>query len=287
MRAQVFDPTRCALGEGPLWIPDRNSLIWFDILNRTMFLRPLSGAAQSWQFDEYVSAAGRVTKDQILLASATALSLFDLTTGAREMLIPLEADSPITRSNDGRADPQGGFWIGTMGIKAEPKAGGIWRYYKGELRKIFTGITISNSICFTPDGGHACFCDTAEQVIRRVRLDPQGWPVGDAEVFIDLRAEGLNPDGAVMDAQGVLWSAQWGAGRVARYDSSGKFTDAVAFPASQITCPAFGGADLTTLFATSAAENLGLPTDGAEDVNGAVFWCEGLGKGQEEHLVSL
>ena len=86
MRAQVFDPTPCVLGEGPLWLPDRNALIWFDILNRTMFARPLSGAAQSWQFDDYVSAAGRVSTDQILLASATALSLFDLTTGARELI---------------------------------------------------------------------------------------------------------------------------------------------------------------------------------------------------------
>jgi sugar lactone lactonase YvrE len=283
MSARVFDPTPCVLGEGPLWLPDRKSLIWFDILNRTMFLRSEAGGVQHWQFDEYVSAAGRVCKDRVIVASQSALRLFDLTNGAQEVLIPLEADNSVTRSNDGRADPQGGFWIGTMGIKAEPKAGAIWRYFKGELRQIFSGITTTNAICFAPDGGHAYFCDTNERIIQRVRLDPQGWPLGAPESFIDLRAEGCNPDGAVVDAEGALWSAQWGAGRVARYDSAGKFTDAVAFAVPQITCPAFGGADLTTLFATSAAENLTAPGE----LDGAVFCVEGVGRGQEENIVLL
>jgi sugar lactone lactonase YvrE len=283
MKPTVFDATACTLGEGPLWLVDRNALLWFDILNRKMFLRPEGGPAKHWMFDEYVSAAGRVDADRLLIASQTALSLFDLTTGAQEVLAPLEADNPITRSNDGRADPHGGFWIGTMGIKAEPKAGAIWRFYKGELRKIFAGITISNSICFAPDGGFAYFCDTAEKTIQRVRLDAQGWPLGAPEVFIDLRAEGINPDGAVIDAEGALWSAQWGAWRVARYDTAGRFTDAVAFPVEQVSCPAFGGPDLSTLYATSAAVDLTKPTA----LDGAVFAVQGVGRGQAEPLVVL
>lgn len=283
VKGVVFDPTPCTLGEGALWHPERQSLIWFDILGRKMFVRPDTGAAKVWEFDEYVSAAGRVAEDRLLLASQTALSLFDLKTGAREVLVPLEADNAITRSNDGRADPQGGFWIGTMGIHAEPKAGAIWRYYKGELRKIIPDITISNAICFAPDGGHAYFCDTDEGVIRRIRLDAQGWPMGASEVFIDLRPEGLNPDGAVIDAEGALWSAQWGAGRVARYDAAGRFTGAVTFAASQITCPAFGGADLTTLYATSAHVDLTATTP----ADGATFYVPDVGKGVEEPLVLL
>lgn len=283
MTATVFDETRCVLGEGPLWLADRKALIWFDILNRKMFLRGAADTAQHWQFDEYVSAAGRISRDQVLLASQSALSVFDLTTGAREVIVPLEADNPVTRSNDGRADPQGGFWVGTMGVNAQPEAGAIWRFYKGEMRKLFSRITISNAICFSPDGGHAHFTDTAQQIIWRVTLDAHGWPAGEPEVFIDLRAEGLNPDGAVIDAEGALWSAQWGASRVARYDTAGRFTDAVRFPASQISCPAFGGDDLTTLFATSASENLPDPTD----LDGAVFQIASVAKGQEEHIVTL
>lgn len=279
----IFDDTPCTLGEGVLWHSDRNALIWFDILSRRMFLKPLDGARQHWDFDDHVSAAGIVDADRVLVASSRALSVMDLRDGSTTMLVPLEADNPVTRSNDGRADPQGGFWIGTMGLEAEPKAGTIWRFWKGELRALFPGITITNAICFSPDGEHACFTDTDVGVIHRVRLDREGWPVGEPEVFIDLRPEGLNPDGAVIDAEGFLWSAQWGAGRVARYDRDGRFDRAISLPASQISCPGFGGSDLTTLFATSARD--GLSSASAHD--GCTFAVDAGVKGQAEYRVRL
>ncbi|QUS37254.1 SMP-30/gluconolactonase/LRE family protein (plasmid) [Falsirhodobacter algicola] len=283
MTAAVFDPTPCVLGEGALWHPDSQSLIWFDILGRRMFQRGETGAVRRFEFDQYVSAAGRVSEHTVILASQNALNLLDLRTGAHEVLVPLDAENPLTRSNDGRADPQGGFWIGTMAIAVAPGAGAIWRYHKGELRKLFPNITIPNSICFAPDGGHAYFSDTARAIIWKVRLDAQGWPMAEPEVFADLRGEGLNPDGAVVDVEGALWSAQWGASRVARYDAAGTFIDAVTFPATQISCPAFGGAGLTTLFATSAAEGLVDPAA----LEGAVFAAADVGKGQEEHSVLI
>lgn len=279
----IFDDTPCALGEGVLWHGDRNALIWFDILSRRMYLKSLDGARQQWDFADHVSAAGIVDADRVLVASSRALSLMDLRDGSTTLLAPLEADNPVTRSNDGRADPYGGFWIGTMGLNAEPKAGTIWRFWKGELRPLFPGITITNAICFSPDGGHACFADTDVGVIHRVRLDREGWPLGEPESFIDLRPEGLSPDGAVIDAEGFLWSAQWGAGRVARYDRDGRFDRAISLPASQISCPAFGGRDLGTLFATSARDGLSAPD--AQD--GCTFAVEADVQGQVEHRVHL
>lgn len=279
----IFDPTPCTLGEGPLWHPGRQTLFWFDIVERRLFARTLRGETHRWTFPEMVSAAGIVDDGRLIIASETALSLFDIATGVRETLVPLEADNPITRSNDGRADPCGGFWIGTMGKAAETGAGSIWRYYKGEQRQLFAGITITNAICFAPDGAYACFCDTKQGVIMQVALDRDGWPVGNPEPFIDLREEGLNPDGAVIDADGNLWSAQWGAGRVARYDDRGRFCDAVRFPAAQVSCPAFGGPELTTLFATSAREGL----DGTGSDDGCCFAVETEYRGQAEHRVLL
>ncbi len=279
----IFDDTPCTLGEGVLWHADRNALIWFDILSRRMYLKPMDGTRQHWDFQDHVSAAGIVDADRILVASARALSVMDLRDGSTTLLAPLEADDPLTRSNDGRADPQGGFWIGTMGLNAEPKAGTIWRFWRGELRPLFPGITITNAICFSPNGEHACFTDTDVGVIHRVRLDRDGWPLGEPEAFIDLRPEGLSPDGAVIDAEGGLWSAQWGAGRVARYDRDGQFDRAINLPASQISCPAFGGSDLETLFATSARD--GLTSPGAQD--GCTFAIDAGVAGQPEHRVLL
>ena len=275
---EVYSDVLCALGEGPLWHPLRKQLFWFDILGMRLFAKGPDNSGGGWQFDEYVSAAGWVDRDTLLMASATGLWRYTIGTVERELVVPLEADNPVTRSNDGRADPQGGFWIGTMGINAEPYAGAIYRYYKGELRQLFDRITISNAICFAPDGRTAYFADTFSQCIQRVELDADGWPAGAAEVFVDLRAEGLNPDGAVVDAAGNLWNAQWGAGRVACYAPDGQFLRAVSVPTPQTTCPAFAG---TTLYVTTAA-------DGLNDPNAGFTFAADVGvRGQQEHQVIL
>lgn len=281
MIATVFDNRPCKLGEGPLWHPQRQQLFWFDILSKQL-LTQVDGTPHHWQFDEYVSAAGWIDINTLLLASETGLHCFDINSGDMHMLCEIEADNPVTRSNDGRADPWGGFWIGTMGKNAEPKAGSIYRYYRGDLKQVATGITISNAICFSPDRLNAYYCDTKTTRIVKVALNPQtGWPEGEAQTYVDLSPQGLNPDGAVVDADGCLWNAQWGAGRVARYDPSGAFLSAVNVGGTQASCPAFGGADLKTLFITTARDGLNGEGDGL------TYAIQTKTQGQAEHQVIL
>lgn len=272
----IFDDTQFQLGEGPLWHPLRQQLFWFDILGKRLHTK-----GQHWQFDDYVSAAGWTNETTLMIATSKALVHFDITTGDIDVIAPLEADNPVTRSNDGRADPKGGFWIGTMGIAAKAGAGAIYRYYKGELRQLYSRITISNAICFAPDGQTAYFTDTPTQQIMRVALDADGWPAGDPVLHIDLRGTPFRPDGAVVDAEGNLWNAQWGVGRVAGYDQKGDFIESVNFAANQTSCPAFGGDDLQTLFCTSAAVGL----DGLEE--GKTFSARTHYTGQTENRVIL
>lgn len=285
--SQVFDDRPCALGEGPLWHPERQQLFWFDIVNKRLMTRDANGP-QSWDFAEHVSAASWIDRDTLLIASETGLWTFGLESGHKDRIVALEADNPVTRSNDGRADPWGGFWIGTMGKRAERGAGAIYRLWRGELRQLVPDVTISNAISFAPDRSCAYFCDTATGQVRRWGLNPEtGWPEGDSAVFLDLRAEGLNPDGAVVDAAGNLWIAQWGAARVAAYDAGGTFLRAVPFAAAHTSCPAFGGPDLTTLFCTSAREGLDADTIASHPTNGMTFAAENAGQGQAEHRVIL
>ncbi|WP_371156486.1 SMP-30/gluconolactonase/LRE family protein [Jannaschia sp. 2305UL9-9] len=256
MIAQIHDTRACALGEGALWHPTRKQLFWFDITGRQLHSR--QGAEQmSWAWDEAVSAAGWVDDDTLLVAGETGFWKFDIPTGTRIRICPLEADTPGTRSNDGRADPVGGFWIGTMGWQAEPGAGAIYRYFRGEVRKLFQDITIPNAICFSPDGMWAYFADTPTGIIWKQHIDRAGWPSGKPEVLIDYSGVGINPDGAVCDAEGNLWIAQWGVWRVACHAPDGQFLGAVTCGASQVTCPAFGGDDLRQMFITSAIGDLG------------------------------
>ena len=275
----IYDSRRCELGEGPLWHPVREQLFWFDILNRN-----LHSQMQSWAFPELVSAAGWISADELLIASETGLFRLDLATGDRRQVA--EAGSSVTRSNDGRADRQGGFWFGTMGKTAEKGAGAIWRWYRGELRQLFPGITIPNAICFTPDGSAAHFADTVLGKVMKVALDPEGWPKASPEVWLDLTAEGLNPDGAVIDAEGLFWNAQWGAGRVAAYAPDGGFVRAIETPgAPQSSCPAFGGPDMKTLIITTALEHMDAAARARHPASGQVFAFDGVAKGLPEPQV--
>jgi len=279
----VFDHRQCALGEGPLWHPERQQLFWFDIINKKM-LSQTGDHPHAWQFDQHVSAAGWINADELLIASETELFRFNIETSGRAHVCALEADEPETRSNDGRADPWGGFWIGTMGKQLEPEAGAIYRYYKGAVEVLYQDITIPNAICFSPDRQYAYFTDTPTKLIMRQALETDGWPTGSAEVIIDLNADGTNPDGAVIDAEGCIWIALWGASRIARFSPNGALLSTVSLDAQQITCPSIGGTDLSTLFATSATQGLTAPND----VEGKTFnlMLSGI-KGQPEHRVVL
>lgn len=272
----IFDQNQCKLGEGPLWHPLRKQLFWFDILGKRLHTK-----GKHWQFDAHVSAAGWVDENTLMIASAKALHHFHIDTGKHDIICPLEADNPITRSNDGRADPQGGFWIGTMGLNLEDGAGAIYRYYKGELRQLFAEFTVTNAICFAPDGKMAYYTDTPTQKIMRTDLDPDGWPTGTPTCHIDLSGTDCRPDGAVVDSHGNLWNAQWGASRVAGYAPDGTFIESFAFTAHQTSCPAFGAADLKTLFCTSA----GVGRDGPDQ--GKTFAISTDYTGQAEHQVQL
>jgi sugar lactone lactonase YvrE len=282
----VFDARICGLGEGALWHPRRGQLFWFDILGKRMLTQTPDGP-QDWTFAEMVSAAGWLDHDNLLIASETALFRFDLTTGQRHNVAALEANNPATRSNDGRADRQGGFWIGTMGKAAEDEAGAIYRYYKGEMRCLFGSVTIPNGICFAPDGRTAYFTDTATQIINRVALDVEGWPATAPEPLIDLRPTDQNPDGAVVDVAGNIWVALWGAAQIAVFDPQGQLVRTVPLAAPHATCPAFGGAGLDRLFCTSATQGMDSAARAGFPDAGKVFVFDCGATGLAEPQVTL
>lgn len=282
---RLLDPTACELGEGAFWHPERQEFLWLDILGRRLH----STAAPSRDLPELTSAMAWVDRDRLLLSTETGLWLYDLGSGKMgEQLVAIADDAPDLRSNDGRADPWGGFWASTMGKAAQGGAGAIRRWFGGELRVIRDGLTIPNAICFDRRRGCAYFADTAAGTIWRQPLDPAtGWPAGGAEVFLDLAPEGLSPDGAVTDAAGNLWNAQWGAGRVACYDPGGRLVASVPVPARQASCPAFGGAGLSDLMVTTAWEGLDPEARRADPQAGCTFATTLAARGLPEPRVLL
>jgi len=277
------------LGEGPFWHPMRQELMWFDINAGDLYRANADGTiVKKTNFGEPVAAAALIDKDTILVASASAIIRFSLDTGVRKSILPLEADNPITRSNDSRVSPHGGWWMGTMGTSGQHGAGAVYHFRDGKLTRILDHVSIPNATCFSPDGKVAYFADSPTRQIRRAPLDAEsGLPNGPWEVFVDTTGSGGVPDGAVVDCAGYVWNAQYGAGRVVRYAPDGTIDRIVAVPARDVTCPAFGGPELKTLFITTARQEMSAEAIAAQPEAGGIFAIDVDVAGQAETPIRL
>lgn len=253
----IFDSTPCTLGEGPTFDPDSNTVWWFDILGKTLLERNRNtGQITAHPLPVMGSALAVVDAGRQLLVCEDGLYIRNTMDGSLSLLTPLEADNRTTRSNDSRVHPCGAFWIGTMGKKGEPGAGSIYHFFRGEIRRIFSDITVSNAICFSADGETGYYSDTLTGQIMRVDLDATtGLPTAEPTLFVDKRDDVAgNPDGAVVDADGLLWNARWGGACVTAFDTSGACVETIDLPVGHVTCPAF--IDGGQLIVTSAISGL-------------------------------
>jgi len=267
---------RNELGEGIIWHPGRQQLLWFDIYRKCAYLADPDGSSiTAYGFAEPISAAFIVNNDSVLVASSIGLLSLDLATGETETVQEIEANNLDTLSNDCRAAPGKSLWFGTRGQDLEGQDGAIYHYRNGELKVLYKDRNCPNSICFSPKGDRAYFSDTFDHKIMTCLVDPEtGLPASSPEIFVDLTSEEACPDGAVVDSEGCLWSAHFGAGKVARYRPDGSFDSSINFPAPQTTCPCLGGADLKTLYVTTAFGWMS-PADAAKyPLSGAIFAVE-------------
>lgn len=256
-QAELFVDSRCELGEGPFWHPLLERLFWFDILNQTMLSAGIEGhVVDRITFKDTVSAAAVIDKDTLAVAQSGALLRYDFATDTTTPIAGIEEDIPTNRTNDSRVDRSGGFWIGTMGRKAEPGVGNVYQYRAGVMTKVIESIRVPNSICFSPDGRTAYFTDSGKMIVR-CALDPEtGRPIGEWQDFYTMDGLG-GADGSVVDAEGFLWNARWGGSAVIRISPDGKLDKVVEVPnVTRVSCPAFGGKDLKTLYLTTAREHM-------------------------------
>lgn len=288
--ARLILDSQCALGEGPVWHEGRQQLFFVDINEQTLFaVTPAGEVAESWLFNETVAALAIVDDHTLVLATDTGLKQFDLATGGMNRINEIEADNPDTRTNDSRVHPSGAFWIGTMGrVDEEAPVGSVYHYRAGTLTTLKSGISIPNATCFSPDGRIAYWTDTPTRKILQCPTDPEtGLPAGEWTLFADIEGHRGFPDGAVVDSEGYLWNARWGGSCVVRHAPDGSVDRIIEVPVSQVTCPAFGGPDLKTLFITTANKNLSDEQRAAEKVAGGLFAIEVDVAGQPEAKIVL
>ena len=262
--ATLLVDSQCTLGEGILWDSRRDALLWTDIERATLWLHHTDdGSTRTWRLPDRLGSLALCDSGKLLLALAKGLFLADIDRPDAELavtlLVPLEADLPSTRTNDGRTDRAGNFVFGTLNEQPDRSPiGSFYQYSKrhGLRRLALGGVAIPNSICFSPDGRTMYYCDSLSGRILQCRYDAEPAEVSDVRPFAEFGAGRGLPDGSIVDADGCLWNAEWGAAMVRRYTPAGTLDREIAVPAKNPTCPAFGGRDLTELYVTSARQEM-------------------------------
>jgi sugar lactone lactonase len=288
VQTAILSAERCHLGEGPTFDAATDTAWWFDILERRLFQAQIaSGAVTVHALDKMASALARIDAERQLIVAEDGLYIRHLADGRMALFASLEADNPVTRSNDARTHPSGTLWLGTMGRQAEPRAGAIYALHRGRISRLFADITIPNAICFSPSGDVGYFADTATNTMYRVPLDASsGLPLGDPVPFIVHNGIG-GLDGAVVDADGLIWNARWGGGCVDVYDPTAKHLRSLRVPAIQSSCPAFVGRDLSRLLVTSAWQGMDAAKRAADPNHGYTFILEAAARGRSDPDVKL
>jgi sugar lactone lactonase len=279
---------RCHLGEGPTYDAATDTAWWFDIVERRLFEARLdTGQTTIHSLKVMGSALGRIDAHRQLLVADDGLYIRDTADGRMTLYRQLESDNPATRSNDARVHPSGTFWVGTMGRQAERGLGAIYALHRGELSRLYEQITIPNAICFSPDGMIGYFADTGKNTLFRVDLDAAtGLPRGKPVALVTRRGGG-GIDGAVVDADGLIWNARWGGGCIDVYSPQGEHLRSLRVPAQQSNCPAFVGQGFSRLLVTSAWQGMDEDAKRADPDHGRTFVLDVAARGRAEPDVRL
>ena len=282
------------VGESPLWGAEEQSLYWTDINGfRVQRLVPLTGDVKIWRFDKPVCALSMTTvSGWFLVALGFKLILWSPGTDERLDFASPEPDCPRNRLNDGAADPNGNYWVGSMRNNVAPDgghlevAGNFGSLYRvtagGDVSIWDTGFGITNTIVWSPDHKtFYCAC-SLRNIIYAYDYDPSDSSVSNRRLFMAGFERGL-PDGSAMDAEGYLWNCRYGGGCIVRVAPNGKVDRVIEMPVSRPTNCTFGGPHGNVLYVTSA-----LPECGHwERFGGCLFALETNVMGMSENKFEL
>lgn len=293
------------LGEAPYWSPAEAALYWVDMLApalhrfaprratlkeseaaatpageaparftaaaRPAAASPLTGAAASWPLARLASAAVPRRRGGFVLAHPSGLFRYDGVDGDGTLLCHPEAGHADHRYNDAKCDARGRLWVGSLDPAGRPGRGSLFRVdADGRFARVDTGFTVANGIAFAPDGRRLYFADSGRRVVYAYDVDSATGAAGPRRAFASF-ADDVKPDGLAADADGGLWVAVWDGWRIERYDADGRCTRTVRLPVPRPTSLAFGGADLATLFVTTARVRLDPESLARAPLSGGLF----------------
>ncbi|MGX4640540.1 SMP-30/gluconolactonase/LRE family protein [Massilia sp. SYSU DXS3249] len=261
LKIDVVHDAPMLVGECPLWHDVESALYWVDINGLTVNrVHPASGKFSSWKMGSEPSAIAVDGDNNLVVATRNGFVRLNTTSGDIADICPAPYDTAITRFNDGRVDPAGRFWVGTMYEPRDKPAAEMYVLERDRLRLGWSGgMTNSNGLAWSPDGGTMYHADTTSHRIDRYDFDAAAGQVANgrtvASFSLDKTAAdyGGRPDGAAVDSEGNYWVAMFEGGRLLKLSPEGELLREIPLPVRCPTAVAFGGSDLRTLYVTSAS----------------------------------
>jgi len=250
-------PLAAELGEGPVWV-ERDRALWFVDIKKQQIHRydPASGARRSWDAPEQVGFILPAERGGFVAGLQSGLYHFDDNSGAFDLIVKVDEDSPANRLNDGTVDPKGRIWFGTMDNQERDRSGAFYCFANGKLTRTAIGnIAITNGPAVSPDGRILYVVDTLRGTIDAVDIDDDG-TLGERRSYVRIDPSEGHPDGPTIDAEGCVWISLYAGWEARRYSPTGELIERVRFPVANITKIAFGGDDLRTVYATTARQLL-------------------------------
>lgn len=289
MRIDALPAKENRLGESPIWCERTARLWWVDVLTPALWsYEPKTGATERHAVEaRHLGSIALRDAGGLLLACENGLFAYDLETGAQTFLVDPEPDMPDHRKNDGRADPCGNFWIGTLEESRFAPVGCLYRVGADLSVSVeVKGLAIPNSLAFDLDRKRMYFADTRAFAIWICDFDPANGHIANPRTFAKTEAP-ARPDGSCVDAEGCLWNAEFAGGQIVRYSPDGDILATIDLPVSHPTCVCFGGPDLDQLFVTSASEPLDAERRAHEPLAGRVLSLDVGVHGRAEYRVRL
>lgn len=242
------------LAESPVWSVAEQKL-WFVDINQTALHRfdPVTAVLETWPMPAAIGAIALAANGDVIAARRDGIWRLGPASGRTDLLAP----SPLSeaRFNDGRCDRQGRFWVGGITDSRQPETA-LYRLDGSQLTRqgLVGAIAVSNGLAWSPDGATLYHADTPTSCVQAYDYDTRTASISNRRLFLDLRATGERPDGAAVDAAGNYWVALYGAGKVVQVSPAGERLREVRLPVKAPTMPCFGGADLKTLYITTARQ---------------------------------
>jgi sugar lactone lactonase YvrE len=259
MPVDLILDTKAVLGEGAIWDARAQRLYWVDIRPGHLHVfNPADGNDGVFEVGQMVGTVVPRARGGVMLALEHGFAAFDLTTGRLTPWHDPEEHLPRNRFNDGKCDPAGRFWAGTISLDREPGVASLYCLEPdGQVRRVLQGVTNSNGIAWSLDGATLYYIDTPTQQVTAFDYELASGRIENPRTAISVAPDLGKPDGMTIDAEGMLWIAHWDGGCVGRWDpGTGRLLQTLAVPARRVTSCAFGGPSLEDLYITTARVGL-------------------------------